>query len=181
MENCRLMRNILLNLILPIEAFISRILHLKNDKVERFFVDLNNKIVLRQLKKAPERILLLMPHCLQFSDCEHRVTGKEIRCKMCGKCEIKDLVEISKKYDVKLSVATGGTMARNIVKNFSPDVIIATACERDLISGLRDTVAIPAIGILNERPNGPCVDTRVDMDKISYYIKYLKGLNNEKK
>jgi len=175
------MRNFLLNIILPVESFFSRIFHFKNEKIERWFIDLNNRIVLRQLKTSPKRILLLMPHCLQFSDCEYRVTGKEIRCKMCGRCEIKDLVEISKRYDVKLSVATGGTMARNIVKRFEPDIIIATACERDLISGLRDTVSIPAIGILNERPNGPCLDTRVDVKKISYFIEYLKGLNNEKK
>ncbi len=173
------MRNILLNVILPIEMFITRLLHIKNEKAERFFIELNNRMVLKKIRKSPERILLLMPHCLQFSECEYRVTGKEIRCKMCGRCEIKDLVEMSKKYDVKLSVATGGTMARNIVKRFSPDVIIATACERDLISGLRDTVSLPAIGILNERPNGPCIDTRVDIGKIEKYIKQLKGIKND--
>lgn len=174
-------RNILLNMILPIESFFARLFHLKNEKIEYFFIELNNKIVLKSLKTSPKRILLLMPHCLQFSECEHRITGKEIRCKMCGRCEIKDLVEIAKKYDVKLSVATGGTMARNIVKKFEPDIIIATACERDLISGLRDTVALPAIGILNERPYGPCIDTRVDIKKITYYIELLKGFDNEKK
>lgn len=174
-------RNILLNVVLPVETFFSRLFHFKNDKVEHFFININNKIVLKNIKKTPQRILLLMPHCLQFSECEYRVTGKEIRCKMCGRCEIKDLVEISKKYDVKLSVATGGTMARNIVKKFDPDVIIATACERDLISGLRDTIVLPAIGILNERPNGPCVDTRVDVNKVEKYIELLKGLKNEKR
>lgn len=176
-----IIRNLLLNVILPIETFISRLFRFKNEKIEHLFIELNNKIVLKKIKKTPERILLLMPHCLQFSECEYRVTGKEIRCKMCGRCEIKDLVEISKKYDVKLSVATGGTMARSIVKRFEPDLIIATACERDLISGLKDTVSLPAIGILNERPYGPCVDTRVDIEKIARYIEKLKGIKDEKK
>lgn len=169
-------RNLLFNVLLPFESLFSHIFHLKNERVERFFIDLNNKIVLKKIKKKPERILLLMPHCLQFSDCEYRVTGKEIRCKMCGRCEIKDLMEISQRFNVKLSVATGGSMARTIIKKINPDMIIATACERDLISGLRDTVALPVIGILNERPNGPCFDTRVDLKKITYYLEYFKGL-----
>lgn len=151
------------------------------EKLERFFIDINNKIVLKAIKKRPEKILLLMPHCLQFSDCEYRVTGKEIKCRMCGKCEIKDLMEISRDYRVKLSVATGGTMARNIIKDIKPDIIIATACERDLISGLKDTASLPVIGILNERPKGPCIDTRVDLCKITKIIDFLKGFEYEKK
>lgn len=90
------------------------------------------------------------------------------------KCEIKDLMEISKKYNVKLSIASGGTMARNIIKNFKPELIIATACERDLISGLMDTVNLPVIGILNERPYGPCLDTRVDLNKITSILENLQ-------
>lgn len=174
------LRHVLLNVILPLESFFAKLFRIPNEKVEHLFIEWNNAIVLKGLKRFPERILLLMPHCLQFSDCEYRVTGKEVRCKMCGRCEIKDLVELSHRYSVKLSVATGGTMARNIVKQFNPDLIIATACERDLISGLRDTVSLPVIGVLNERPYGPCINTRVDLAKIEGYIKMIKGVEDEK-
>ncbi|MCX7990503.1 MAG: DUF116 domain-containing protein [Proteobacteria bacterium] len=177
-----MLKKLSLLVIYPISKFFCRIFAKnKLENLERFFIDINNWLVIRTIRKKPEKLLLLMPHCLQFSDCEYRVTGKEIKCKMCGKCEIKDLMDISKKYDVRLSVATGGTMARNIIKEIKPDLIIATACERDLISGLKDTVSLPVIGILNERPNGPCIDTRVDLCKITTLIDFLKGLSYEKK
>lgn len=175
------MRNISLNILFPLANAVSRIFHLNADGLHRFFIQLNNRLAMREIKSAPKNILLLMPHCLQFSECEYRVTGKEIKCKMCGKCEIKDLMEIALKYNVKLSIATGGTMARNIVKRFKPDIIIATACERDLMSGLRDTTSLPVVGILNERPYGPCVDTRVNIGEIIKLIDYFKGLKDEKK
>ncbi len=177
-----MLRKLLLLFIYPLlKIFFQLFAKNKVDALERFFIDINNRIVLNSIKKSPEKLLLLMPHCLQFSECEYRVTGKDIKCRMCGKCEIKDLMELSKRYNVKLSVATGGTMARNIVKEIRPDIIIATACERDLISGLRDTVNLPVVGVLNERPNGPCVDTRVDLCKITDLIDFLKGLKYEKK
>ncbi len=177
-----MLRKILLLLCYPtLKFFFQAFVKSRVESLERFFIDLNNRLVLKSIKKRPEKLLLLMPHCLQFSECEYRVTGKDIKCKMCGICEIKDLMEISKNYNVKLSIATGGTMARNVVKDVMPDIIIATACERDLISGLKDTVNLPVVGILNERPNGPCMDTRVDLCKITELINFLKGLNYEKK
>ncbi|MCX7769676.1 MAG: DUF116 domain-containing protein [Proteobacteria bacterium] len=166
-----------LKVLYPIFSFFYKLLKLDKDRCIKFFVELNNRFTFRKiskLKDKPKKILLLMPHCLQFSDCEYRITGKVIKCKMCGKCEIKDLMEISKRYNVKLSVATGGTMARNIIKNFNPQLIIATACERDLISGLIDTINLPVIGILNERPYGPCLDTRVDLEKITSILESLQ-------
>lgn len=169
-------RTIILKLFYPLSASLCNLMSINKDRCIQFFVKLNNKVVMKEiksLKKNPKKILLLMPHCLQFSDCEYRVTGKEIRCKKCGKCEIKDLMEISNKYGVKLSIASGGTMARNIIKTFQPELIIATACERDLMSGLKDTSFLPVIGILNERPNGPCIDTRVDLQKITQILENL--------
>jgi len=40
------------------------------------------------------------------------------------------------------------------------------ACERDLTSGIKDCYPLPVIGILNERPFGPCFNTIVDVSKI---------------
>ena len=65
-----------------------------------------------------------------------------------------------------MSVATGGTLARRIVVEKKPDVIIGVACERDLSSGIQDSYPIPVYGILNRRPFGPCYDTDVDLDLV---------------
>ena len=87
-------------------------------------------------------------------------------CKGCGQCKIKDLVALSKAYHMPVSVATGGTLARKIVVDRRPEVIIAVACERDLTSGIQDSYPIPVFGIFNRRPHGPCYDTDVDLELV---------------
>jgi len=67
---------------------------------------------------------------------------------------------------VSISVATGGTLARKIVVDKKPQLIIGVACERDLTSGIQDAYPIPVLGILNRRPNGPCYDTDVDLELV---------------
>jgi hypothetical protein len=67
---------------------------------------------------------------------------------------------------LKIAVATGGTLARRIVLENRPDAIVAVACELDLTAGIQDTYPIPVIGILNERPNGPCINTKADLEKV---------------
>ena len=52
-----------------------------------------------------------------------------------------------------------------------PTCILAVACERDLTSGIQDVFPLPVIGVLNERPNGPCFNTRADMGKIEEAIR----------
>ena len=61
-------------------------------------------------------------------------------------------------------------MARQAVKNARPKAIVAVACERDLTSGIQDVFPLPVLGVLNERPNGPCFNTRADMHKVEEAI-----------
>jgi len=58
-----------------------------------------------------------------------------------------------------------------------PKIIISVACERDLSSGIADVGRIPVIGIVNDRPNGPCYNTNVDVDAIR---NKLESIINEK-
>ena len=67
---------------------------------------------------------------------------------------------------MQLAVVTGGTLARKKVLELKPQAIVAVACERDLSSGLQDVYPLPAFGILNERPHGPCVDTKVSLERL---------------
>jgi hypothetical protein len=60
-------------------------------------------------------------------------------------------------------IATGGTLARKAIVEHKPELIVAVACERDLAAGIYDMRRLPVIGLLNERPEGPCKNTRVDM------------------
>jgi hypothetical protein len=67
---------------------------------------------------------------------------------------------------VKIAVATGGTLARRIIVENRPEAIVAVACELDLTTGILDSYPLPVIGILNERPHGPCINTKVDIEKV---------------
>jgi len=137
------------------------------ERVQQSFIELNNHLVRSNNHRTlPARLLILLPHCIQDFDCEIKITGNIKNCKRCGKCEIKDLVDISEQFQVKIAVATGGTLARRIIVENRPEAIVAVACELDLTSGIQDSYPIPVIGILNERPNGPCINTKVDIQKV---------------
>lgn len=168
------LRGIVIEVLFPIMIVIGKLLGISKEKIQQSFVEVNNLLVRAKCAAGkPKRILLLMPHCLQFNDCAIKITSDASKCQACGKCRIKDLVELSNKYNVHLSVATGGTLARRRVAEAKPQVIIAVACERDLTSGIQDAYPLPVIGILNERPYGPCFNTSVDISKVAEALEFL--------
>jgi hypothetical protein len=170
------LRGVVIEVLFPIMIVVGRLLGISKEKVRQSFVEVNNLLVRAKCRDTkPRRILLLMPHCLQFNDCAIKITSDAYKCQACGKCRIKDLVILAKKYDVHLSVATGGTLARRRVAEAKPDVIIAVACERDLTSGIQDAYPLPVIGILNDRPFGPCFNTSVDISKVSEALEFLSN------
>lgn len=163
----RRIRGIVIRILFPLLIVVGKCFGISKMKIRRSFVAINNRLVLAEARKVkPEKLLLLLPHCLQNHECSIRITGNVKNCKGCGKCKIKDLVALSEKYNVPISVATGGTLARKIVEEKKSEVIIGVACERDLTSGIQDSYPIPVFGILNQRPFGPCYDTDVDIGLI---------------
>jgi uncharacterized protein len=163
----RRIRGVVIRFLFPLLVVMGKLIGISEDRIRRSFIAINNQLVLAESKKVkPEKLLILLPHCLQNHDCVVRVTGSVENCKGCGKCKIKYLVEFSEKYHIPISVATGGTLARRIVVEKKPDVIIGVACERDLTSGIQDSYPIPVFGILNMRPFGPCFDTDIDLELV---------------
>jgi Uncharacterized conserved protein len=106
----------------------------KKTDFQAYIVTLNNLIVMRDNINV-NKILVLLPHCIQNSKCDVRLTFDVFKCRRCGQCKIKDLIELAEKYGVSIAIATGGTIARKVVKEVKPDAIVAVACERDLSSG----------------------------------------------
>lgn len=168
--------------LLPVLVLVGKIAGLNREQVQHAFVAVNNELVMAQCRNGhpPRSILLLLPHCLQDKDCTVKITHNVDNCKRCGKCRIKDLLEVTEQYGVDLAVATGGTLARRIVKEKRPDLIIAVACERDLTSGIQDTIPLPVYGIFNERPFGPCLNTQVAMDCVEAVLREIASLSREK-
>jgi len=163
----RRIRGVVIRLLFPLLVLVGKVVGKSKDQVMRAFVTINNQLVLAEARRGPpEKLLILLSHCLQNHDCAMRITVNVENCKACGKCNIKGLVALSEKYHVSISVATGGSVARRIVVQRRPDMIIAVACERELTTGIQDTYPIPVFGILNDRPFGPCFDTEVDLELV---------------
>lgn len=165
-----------MKVLLPVIMALAGLFKIKKNIVRRFYVDFNNITVSAMGKRyKKEDVIVLLPHCLQDADCVFKITNDISNCRKCGKCTIGGISRIVEERKVKCFVVTGGTAARNIVKKLKPKMILSVACERDLTSGIIDVGKIPVVGIVNERPNGPCYNTCVDVsvlkDKLDSIIK----------
>jgi uncharacterized protein len=163
----RFLRLVVIKFLLPAIELLGRAFGIPKDTIRQSFVAMNNSLVISQrLGIKPDRILILLPHCLQLFDCDIKVTGGIEKCIRCGRCDIKGLAELAEKYRIDISVATGGTLARKVIVEKRPKLVVAVACERDLTSGIKDCYPLPVLGVLNDRPFGPCFNTSVDVGKI---------------
>jgi hypothetical protein len=161
------LRGIVAKVLFPFMILMGKLVGVSKERVQQSFIELNNHLVRSQTRKtSPRRLLILLPHCIQDFDCQIKITGNIENCKGCGKCKIKELIDLSNQYHVKIAVATGGTLATRIIVENRPDAIVAVACELDLTTGIQDSYPIPVIGILNDRPNGPCINTEVSIQKV---------------
>lgn len=153
-------------------TFIGGMVHIPKEMIEQSFIAVNNHLVLKQHIKVPaERILILTPHCIQKDTCVFKVTRDINNCHQCGGCGVGSLLGLAHKYGLHVVISTGGTLARQAVRQARPKAIVAVACENDLTSGIQDVFPLPVLGVLNERPNGPCFNTRADMTKVEDAIR----------
>lgn len=164
----------IVNLLFPIITFVADSVGISKNEIRKVYVKLNNKYIYsNKYNIKNEEILILIPHCVQRNSCKLKVTTNIETCAKCGLCDIGDLVKLKEKTNVNIFVATGGTLARKIIIDNKPKAIIAVACERDLTAGVQDVRKIPILGVFNKRPNGPCVDTSIDVKEIEEAIKFF--------
>lgn len=152
---------------LPLALRLGALLGVEEDRIRASFIEVNNQLVRqRGAKVDPNELLILAPVCLQAAECTRKVTNDIQQCRRCGRCSVGGLLELADEYGAHVAVATGGTKARQLIRDLHPEVVIAIACERDLVSGLQDSRQLIVRGIANQRPNGPCFNTEVDLEKV---------------
>ena len=167
-------RGLLVKLFLPVMFMAGGIMRIPRIKIERAFIEINNQMVKLMGKKIkPEKLLILMPHCIQFDNCKIKVTRNVRNCVGCGRCEIGGLLYLSDEFGIILFISTGGTVARRKVYEERPDAVIAVACERDLTSGVQDAYPLPVYAIINKRPHGYCMETGVAIGDVRQAIREL--------
>lgn len=144
----------LINKLLSIVIRMGKVAGISPDRLTNSFLKVHNLFLgtKRHLTK-PEKLLVLLPRCLT-------------------KESFKQLGQLKEKYKFKMSTVGGGNAARRKIREIRPKLIIAVACERDLISGFREVnTKIPVIGFPNRRPEGPCKNTCVDLAEIENTIR----------
>ncbi len=157
----------LINALFPWSVRLGKLFGITRRQLEGSFIAVSNLLFSRQQIRVPaDRLLVVTPHCLQLATCPRKITRDPHNCKQCGGCDIGALVALADEMGFHFFVATGGTLARQIVYTTKPQAVLAIACERDLMSGIQDVYPLPAVGVLNIRPNGPCFNTHVDVEAV---------------
>jgi len=142
----------------------------------RRLVNLFNSITrVRRPRCRPDELLLLLPACLQNSQCPQKVTRDVRECRRCGRCKMKDMVELAERYGIRCAVATGGRIALELARQKDVKAVVAVACEKELQAGMMALFPKPGLGIINLRPNGPCTDTDVDVAEVEAAVRRLLG------
>jgi hypothetical protein len=137
---------------------LASLVGISRDRMGNSFVQIYNEIS-KALKRRGkrERLLILLPRCLT-------------------KDQLKEINALKEVYPLEIHTVSGGELARKKIREIRPTAVIGVACERDLISGIRDVgKKLSLIGIPNTRPEGPCTNTHVDMKKLIEAIEFYVG------
>ncbi len=135
---------------------ISHVIRISRDQIGNSFVQLSNELTKACTKAMPrKKILVLLPRCLE----------REIR---------KQALELLKAHGCESAIAHTGEDARDHVRRINPTAIVAVACERDLVSGLRDVASrIPILAIPTRRPEGPCKNNTIAIEELRDAIAFF--------
>lgn len=169
-------REMAISIFFPITILLGKILHIPKEEIHESFLKVNNKLICTSTHNIPpQKILLLLPRCIQKSTCTIKLTPEGSNCQRCGGCEIRDLWEIVDRYQIKLVIATGSEVARKFIKEIIPEAVVAVACTKEMILGIQDTYPLLVLSVVNEWPNGPCTDTIANLGSVEEAIKFFLG------
>ncbi len=128
----------------------------KRDWVEHAAIDIYNTLAERRGRRVGKgELLVLIPRCL-------------------SKLALDGVLEIAGRYEVPVFVATRGQLARRVIRERRPRAVVAVACERDMMTGLRDVAGkLPVLGLTMQLPNGPCRDASIDLGQMEQWVQGL--------
>lgn len=156
----RLREKFILSL-LPKTVWLGEKFGISRDRVGNSFIKMHNFITKNFAGINTERLLILLPRCLK------KETRNQIMNKINGN-------------GYKVVTAGGGEQAREAIRQYRPTFILALACERDLMSGIRDVAdKIPVLAIPNKRPEGPCKNTDVYIEELEETLRFITDRKNK--
>jgi len=129
---------------------------ISRDRVGNSFIKAHNLMLKTHAGALRGDVLLvLLPRCLE------KETKRQVIERVNGRA-------------VQIVTAGGGEEARRAIRQHNPSLILAVACERDLISGIKDLAErIPVLAIANKRPEGPCKNTHLQLDELDDVLNFI--------
>jgi len=143
---------------LRLSSRVGELFGVQRDWTDNAAVAVYNRLAwAREWRVRANELLILIPRCL-------------------SRAALDGVMDIAKRYDVATFVATRGAYARQVIRERRPKAVVAVACERDMVSGLRDVAGrLPVLGLTMQLPNGPCKDASLDLVKMEEFVrKYLR-------
>ena len=112
--------------IFPIISNMGKFAGISKDEIRKIFIKINNAYIYsNKYSFNSEDLIILIPHCIQNHNCKLKVTNDIDNCKKCGMCKINELLQLKEKYNTKIFIATGGTLARKVIIDNKPKAVIA--------------------------------------------------------
>jgi|SRR3990172_7943234 len=138
-------------------SYVSRLFG-KRDWVEHAAIEVYNALAERRQRRVGKgELLVLIPRCL-------------------SKEALDGVLAVAGRYEVPVFVATRGQLARRVIRERRPRAVVAVACERDMMTGLRDVAGkLPVLGLTMRLPNGPCRDAMLDLDVMERWVRSWVG------
>jgi hypothetical protein len=147
--------------LLPLLTPFAKLTGKSRDQLLNSFLQIRNSFIsssrtISQARSGPP--LLLAPRCMT-------------------KESMQALKLSAQENGAEFFIAATGAKARDKVAELKPCAIVAVACERDLISGIRDVAGnnLPIIALPITLPAGPCKGALADLDQLADAIAWIKG------
>ena len=131
------------------------------DRLAHSYIKVHNALerLDSQGELSPDELLVLLPRCLTRE-------------------QLNEARELCQEAGTHVAVVAGGELARKRIMQLRPRAIVGVACERDLLSGVRDVGGngLRVLGIPNARPDGPCKDTVIQLNDLREAIRFYTGV-----
>jgi hypothetical protein len=147
--------------LLPKTIWLGKKFGISKDRIGNSFIKMHNFVTLSFMgKMSSRRVLVLLPRCLK------REARERLMSRLNG-------------GDYKVYTAAGGEEAREAIRQYRPTTILAIACERDLMGGIKDVAdKIPVIAVPNKRPEGPCKNTDIALSALDDALNTLTAVRS---
>jgi hypothetical protein len=131
-------------------------------------IALNNWAVRRLHRRVDAaHLLVLLPRCLQRSGCACDLIADLDACQRCGQCDVSSLIRLRDATGVRFRLAGGGREAVDLTRRPDVHAVVACACEKELVEGIRAAFPKPVMGVVNRTPEGFCRNTRVTVERVA--------------